>query len=140
MSINSKRKGNNNELALAALFRENGFKVWRDSASGAGNGDKGDLNNDMGFCFEAKCGKSINLWAAWEQVKMSSSMNKNIPVLLLRRDGMPKDEYIVGMHIQDWMALLKGEDKRDQTFTDPKAKYAMQRARDALRDVIKYLE
>lgn len=138
--INSKRKGNNNELALASLFREHGFKVWRDSASGAGNGDKGDLNNDMGFCFEAKCGKSINVWDAWEQVKQSSAMNKNIPVLLLRRDGMPKDEHIVGMHILDWIELVKGEDKRDQTFVDPKAKYAVQRLKDSCREVMKYME
>lgn len=136
--MNSKRKGSNNELELAAFLRVKGLNVWRDSGSGSGTREKGDLNNDMGFTMEAKCGKSINLWKAWQQVDYASTMNRGIPVLIIRRDGMAKYDWLVVMHIEDWVAQIQGE-KVGSTYEDPKIKYAAQKLKQAAHDMMKYL-
>ena len=136
--MNSKRKGTNNELQVAKFLRDNGIKAWRDSASGGGSGDKGDINNNLDFCIECKCGAGPSLWSSWAQVKKASSLNGNTPVLFIRRDGMSKGEHLVVMHSNDWIEHIKGDNEQEFEM-DYKTRNLIQRARQGCSDLLNKL-
>ena len=94
----------------------------------------------MDLTIESKACKKVALMEWWSQVCSSAAKHRNRPALFIHVDGMKDREWLVVMNSEDWIGLWKGEDKRDQTFTDPRAKYALQRARDAIKDLQKYLE
>ena len=142
--INSKKKGSNGELAFSAWLRENGIRAWRDSASGAGSGDKGDVNNSLGYCIEIKTVKKINLGKAWKQVNHSASMNRNSPLLAIHLDGMKEKEWIVCLHSNDWLELVKRTplDAPQQAQTNEnsrvnsKARWKLETAKKAISETI----
>ena len=101
--VNVKKKGNAGENHFANWLRDNGIKAWRDSASGAGTREKGDIGNNIDCTFEVKTVKRINLQQAWRQVEKSASIHHNKPVLVIHFDGMPKDEWLIVQHSEDWL-------------------------------------
>ena len=105
--INSKRKGNKWELNLAKWLRLNGIKAYRESSSGGGNAERGDIINNMNFTIESKAAKNINLMEWWRQVCHSASMHHNSPVLFIHQDGMARDSWLVVMESGDWLELIK---------------------------------
>ena len=141
MSINAKRKGNNGELAFAEWLRSKGVKAYRDSASGGGNGNKSDISTDTDFGFEIKTVKKINLMEAWHQCDTSAGMNKTVPCLAIRFDGMPKDQWLMVLNSEDWAEYVLGNrDVGGNVFVDQKAKYAVQNAVQSLKTVLKHFE
>ena len=67
--MNSKKKGNAGENAFANFLVRNGIKVWKDSASGGGTNEKGDVGNNLNIHFEIKTVKKINLLEVWIAVR-----------------------------------------------------------------------
>ena len=104
--MNVKKKGNHGENEFANWLQDNGIKAWRNSSSGAGL-YKGDINNSLDYTFEIKTVKRINLQEAWRQVNKDSSIAHNTPVLAIHFDNMPKREWLMVMHSEDWLDLIK---------------------------------
>lgn len=104
--INAKKKGNHGENEFSNWLYENGFKAWRNGSSGAGL-YKGDINNSMDCTFEVKTVKKINLLKAWQQVNKDSSIAHNMPVLAVHFDHMPKKEWLMVIHSEDWLDMMK---------------------------------
>jgi Holliday junction resolvase len=136
--INVKRKGSKGENSFAAWLRSHGYMAGRDSGSGNGNTIKGDIHNNLDMSIEVKTCKALSLQEAWKQTTYAASVARNMPVVAIHFDKMPKDTWLIVMHSDDWIEMVKGE-THEQDYEDPKKKYAFQRARDALQTAIKYL-
>jgi len=104
--INAKKKGNKGEHELAHWLCDNGVKAFRNSMSG-GSVWKGDIANNLDLTIEVKTVKKINLQEAWRQVSHDSSIAHNSPVLAIHFDNMPKQEWLIVMHSEDWLEGLK---------------------------------
>jgi Holliday junction resolvase len=108
--MNVKKKGNHGENEFANWLQENGIKAWRNGSSGAGL-YKGDINNSIDCTFEVKTVKKINLLKAWGQVSRDSSIAHNSPVLAIHFDGMGKRQWLIVIHSEDWIDLIKNQIK-----------------------------
>lgn len=109
--MNVKKKGNHGENEFANWLQENGIKAYRNSSSGAGL-YKGDVNNSLNCTFEIKTVKKINLQEAWRQVNKDSSIAHTTPVLAIHFDNMPKREWLVTIHSEDWLDLIKNVENK----------------------------
>lgn len=136
--VNVKKKGNVWENRLAEYLTSKGIRAWKDSASGGGNREKGDIGNDLDFCIESKAAKNIKLMEWWGQVSRSASQQQNSPVLFIHQDGMPAQEWLVVMHSEDWVEFVQNE--KQSEYTDPKLKWAIKSAIDSLKRVLKLLD
>lgn len=94
----------------------------------------------MDLTIESKACKKVQLMEWWKQVDQAAAQQRNEPVLFIHVDGMPDNSWLVVQHSEDWIEARKGNSQTEQNYTDPKVKYAMQRLKDNLREVIKYLE
>lgn len=103
--MNAKKKGNAGEHSFAHWLVSKGFRAFRNSMSG-GSIWKGDIANDLDMTIEVKTVKKINLIKCWNQVNSDSSKARNIPVLAVRFDNMPKDEWLIVMHSEDWSDMV----------------------------------
>lgn len=104
--VNAKKKGNAGEHAFSHWLMSHGIKAFRNSMSG-GSVWKGDIANNLDMTIEVKTVKKINLLEAWTQVNKDASVAHNSPVLAIRFDHMPKDEWLVVMHSEDWVEMVK---------------------------------
>ena len=117
--MNSKKKGNAWENKLTNWLRDNGIRAWRDSQSGGGNREKGDVGNNVNMTIESKAAKVVKLPEWWRQTENSASLHGNTPVLFIHQDGMPDREWLVVMHSEDWKLLVKSSTEIDTSFIDP---------------------
>lgn len=149
--INSKKKGNIWENKLSNWLCDNGIKAWKDGASGGGNREKGDVGNSIDITIESKASKVIKLMEWWRQVEHSASMHRNSPTLFIHQDGMPDKEWLVVLHSEDWLDLIKsggkpiitGQDMEVSVLTPNEArtlKYEITRAVNNLKSLGKSLE
>lgn len=106
MAINVKKKGNRGENDFAHFLKDSGFHAFRNSGSG-NNVWKGDIGNALDLTIEVKTVKKINLQEAWRQVEKDASIAHNSPILAIHFDKMPKGEWLVVMHSEDFIALLQ---------------------------------
>lgn len=104
--VNVKKKGNRGENDFANWLRDHGIKAWKDGMSGGGNREKGDVGNNIDCTFEVKTVKRINLKQAWDQADRSATAHKNQAVLAIHFDGMPKGEWLMVMHSEDWLEMM----------------------------------
>lgn len=104
--MNAKKKGNAGEHAFAHFLEENGIKAFRNSMSG-GSIWKGDIANNLDLTIEVKTVKRINLMEAWKQVTKDASTAHNSPLLCIRFDHMPQKEWLMVLHSEDYVDLLK---------------------------------
>lgn len=104
--MNAKKKGNRGENDFANWLKDNGLRAYRNGASGA-TAWKGDINNGLDLTIEVKTVKKIGLMEAWRQVARDSSLARNSPLLAVHFDGMPKREWLVVLHSEDWLELFK---------------------------------
>lgn len=137
--INTKKKGNRNENDLANWLKSHGFKATKDPSSGS-HSERGDIVNNLNLTIEAKACKKVELMKWWKQVEYGAMQQRNSPALFLHIDGMPKGEWLVVLNSEDWAEMMKGNVEVKQDYQDPKAKWAFQNAREALRSALKYLE
>lgn len=104
--VNAKKKGNRGENVFAEFLRDNGFRAYRDSASGA-SVHKSDIVNGMDYSMEIKTIKKINLQQAWRQVNKDASIAHNSPLLAIHFDGMGDKEWIICLSSSDWIEMEK---------------------------------
>lgn len=104
--LNAKKKGNAGEHALAHWLESHGIKAFRNAMSG-GSVWKGDIANNLDLTIEVKTVKRINLLEAWQQVSRDASIAHNSPVLAIHYDGMQKDSWLMVLHSEDWIDLIK---------------------------------
>lgn len=104
--LNAKKKGNAGEHEFAHWLLRNGVRAFRNSMSG-GSVWKGDIANNLDMTIEVKTCKKINLLKCWKQVNRDSSLARNTPVLATHFDNMPKDTWLVTIHSEDFIDLVK---------------------------------
>lgn len=104
--VNAKKKGNHGENEFANWLMENGIKGYKHGASG-GNIWKGDIGNNLDLTIEVKTCKKINLQECWRQVERDSSLARNSPLLAVHFDKMPKREWLITIHSEDWIEMIK---------------------------------
>lgn len=104
--MNAKKKGNAGENKFSNWMQANGIKMYRNSSSGAGM-QKGDINNNLDMTIEVKTVKRLNVQDAWYQVSRDASIAHNMPVLAVHYDGMMKDTWLVTVHSEDFLDMLK---------------------------------
>lgn len=104
--MNAKKKGNKGEHSFARWLMANGIKAFRNSMSG-GSIWKGDIANNLDLTIEIKTVKKLNLLDAWLQVSADASKAHNSPVLAIHYDHMPKDTWLMVLHSEDWLELIK---------------------------------
>lgn len=146
--INSKKKGNHGEQLFAQFLRENNIKAWKDSASGGGSGDKGDINNSLNLSIEVKTVKKINLRKAWEQVNHAASLGRNSPLLAIHLDGMREKQWIVCIDNSDWVELIKNQtqDKesggrlKENSKVGANLRYEIENAKRAISRLLKIVD
>lgn len=103
---NSKRKGNAGEHSFSHFLEDNGIKAFRNTMSG-GSVWKGDIANNLDLTIEVKTVKKINLQEAWRQVSRDASIAHNSPLLAIHFDNMPKREWLIVIHSNDFIDYLK---------------------------------
>jgi len=133
---NPKKKGNRGEHLFAAFLQQHGFKAYKNSSSG-GNHNKSDIHNDLDMNLEVKTCKKINLLKCWKQTDRDSSLARSTPVLAVHFDGMREMEWLMVMHSEDWMDMVKKsktdkriieipqEDSREKTYALNNLKVAL---------------
>ena len=148
--MNVKKKGNHGENVFAEFLRDNGFKAFRDSASG-GAQHKSDIVNGLDYSMEVKTVKGINLKEAWKQVSRDSSIAHNSPLLAIHFDGMPEKTWIMCLSSEDWIENEKTMRQTPQNgtvsvgtaYTDPSTNrelsFALTQLKASLSKVQKYL-
>lgn len=138
--MNAKKKGNKGEQRFSAFLRSHGFRAFKEASSGA-YAHKGDIVNDLNFTIEVKTVKRINLKQAWDQVDHDASMARNSPLLVIRFDGMPKDEWLCVLHSEDLVEFLKAQNNtQDVVENNPQKKYAVVKMVEDAKRVIKLFE
>lgn len=122
--INSKKKGNLWENKLANWLFDHGIKAYKEGHSGGGDREKGDIVNNLDMTIESKAAKKIDLPDWWRQVDRAASIHGNSPVLFIHQDGMRDNEWLVVMHSEDWIDLIKKQHEKTKPdlFTCPKCK------------------
>lgn len=105
-NMNVKKKGNAGENNFANWMQANGVKMYRNSSSGAGM-QKGDINNNLDMTIEVKTCKKLSVQEAWYQVNRDASTAHNMPVLAVHYDGMQKDTWLITVHSEDFIDMLK---------------------------------
>jgi len=104
--INAKKKGNAGEHAFAHWLVDNGIKAFRNSMSG-GSVWKGDIANNIDLTIEVKTVGKLNVQDAWKQVNRDASIAHNSPVLAVHYNGMPDKTWLMVIHSEDWLDLIK---------------------------------
>jgi len=105
-AINAKKKGNAGEHAFAHWLMSHGIKAFRNSMSG-GSVWKGDIANNLDLTIEVKTVKKVNLQKVYAQVCRDASIAKNSPILAIRFDNMPKNNWLIVINSEDWVELIK---------------------------------
>jgi len=104
--INVKKKGNKGEHAFSHWLMSHGFKAFRNSMSG-GSVWKGDIANNLDLTIEIKTVKKLNVMEAWRQVNRDASIAHNSPLLAIHYDNMPSNEWLIVIHSEDWVDMMK---------------------------------
>lgn len=142
--INAKKKGNHWENVWANWLRDNGIKAWKDGMSGGGNGEKGDVGNNLNLHMEVKAVKGINLQKVWKKAELECQKTHNNPLLAIHFDGMREDEFLVVINNYDWLDLVtkKPEEKIiiEQAEDSREKKWAIGNAITALKKLEKHYE
>jgi len=134
--VNVKKKGNAGENNFANWLRANGIKAYKEASSG-GHSVKGDVTNDIDYTIEVKTVKKISLQEAWKQVASDASKARNRPLLAIHYDKMPKDEWFIVLHSNDWLDLEMGEVDTHNIYEDPKKKWRLKRFIEEAKGVLK---
>jgi len=132
--MNAKKKGNAGENKFANWLQQNGIKAYRNSSSGA-NQWKSDIHNLLGINFEVKTVKKLNLLEAWKQSDGDSSLAKSIPMLAIHFDGMTENTWLMVLHSEDWIDLIKRVENAQPKLTSEK-----DRAIEQIINAVKLLE
>jgi len=138
--VNAKKKGNKGENKFANWLVKNGIKAWKDGGSGGGNNEKADVGNNLNYHFEVKTVKKIGLMEVWKKALHECNKTHNEPVIAIHFDGMPEEEWLMVLSSDHFISLLQGDKEVDMTYEDPKRKWEIKNAIEALKKVLKHYE
>lgn len=138
---NNKKKGNFWENRLADWLNENGIRAWKDGASGGGNREKSDIGNNLNLHLEMKAGNQVpkKIYDFYLQAESEAIRTKNTPIVVMHKDGRPKDEFMFLLNGYDFISLLT-EKKEVQGGIQQTDKWIVKSAIEALKKVLKLLE
>ena len=97
--INSKKKGNHFENVFANWLKDNGIKAFKDTMSGGGNREKGDISNNLNLHIEVKAVAGINLQKVWKKALLECEKTHNSPLIAIHFNGMPEDKFLIVIDI-----------------------------------------
>ena len=106
MAVNSKQKGARFERALAALFREHGYKARRTAQYCGNTGEAADVLGVPGIHIEAKHSERTQLydWMAQAVRDAAAGGNTAFPAVFHKKNNV---EVHVTMRFDDWIQLYK---------------------------------
>lgn len=102
MAINSRRKGKEGELEVAALLREYGYEESRRGQQYCGANGDADVVGLPGIHLEVKRVENLNIYEAVK--KADEDCGGKMPVVVHRRNRKP---WLVTMHFEDFMRLYE---------------------------------
>lgn len=136
------QKGKEFEEFIAGLLRSYGIDIRARRQKGSGSGLlKGDIDNDIGWCYEAKNHKHFNWKSAAEQVKREA-MGYQKEAIFWHPPFRSFDDSVTIINIHDFMELLKfikDHQGRDEILDKWQIKDALDKAVFNLKRVIKNL-
>lgn len=139
-------KGKKLEDYVALQIREKGIdpKAVRSHGSGNTNTEKGDIWTSMQVLgqnagIECKNQKTLAIPNWWKQVEKLESLGRE-PILVFKFPNDSLENSKVCIYLDTFLELVAGYEGQKQDYQDPKAKWALQNAREALRVALKYLE
>src|SRR3990167_7298227 len=135
--MNSKRKGNAGENEFSAWLNDNGIKAWKDSMSGGGTREKGDIGNNIDCTIEVKTVKKLNLQSVWQKLSINAGKHQNSPLLAIHFDGFPKDKWLVVLDNHDWLALIKKTEEEKVTTENRNLKWRLLDLKQRIQSVLK---
>lgn len=138
--MNSKKKGNAGENKFANWLVKNGIKAWKDSASGGGTNEKGDVGNNLNLHVEVKTVKKIGLLEVWKKALLECQKTHNLPVLAIHFDGMPEEEWLITISSRHFLELLQGDTPMEEVYEDPNKKWAIKNMISYAQKVIRLYE
>lgn len=137
MKVNSKNKGNRFEREICKVFKKwTGYEFSRVPASGGLRWKKADnITSDVictdpkhahRFQFSVECKnykdlkfdhlllekKSCKIFQFWQQVTSDAKRANKLPMLIMKYNGMPKEEAFVVFHVDVGFLLLKEYSKQ----------------------------
>lgn len=138
MTIQSnKAKGKELESFVADKLKSSGLDPQAIRQIGSGSGlRKGDIHNSLGWTFECKNVGRFNWKEAAEQVKREG-MGYQKEVVIYHPKNRPLDDSVAIINFNDFIDLLKAE--RDQRPDDKIPKWLLNKAKQVLKDIEKYL-
>lgn len=102
--VNSKRKGKNGELELAAYLRDAGFEARRSvQYSGDHEDADADLISTLPVHVEVKRVEALNLGEAYAQACRDSGTNGKPPAVFHRKNRKP---WMVSLSLEHFLALV----------------------------------
>src|SRR3990167_5036662 len=123
--MNSKKKGNAGENEFSAWLNDNGIKAWKDSMSGGGTREKGDIGNNIDCTIEVKTVKKLNLQSVWQKLAINAEKHQNSPLLAIHFDGFPKDKWLMVLDNYDWLTLIKKPEEEKVTTENRNLGYSL---------------
>lgn len=142
--INSKKKGNHFENVFANWLKDNGIKAFKDTMSGGGNREKGDISNNLNLHIEVKAVAGINLQKVWKKALLECEKTHNSPLIAIHFNGMPEDKFLIVIDNHDWLDLIKKpEDEKivTEVIEDNRYKrWAIENAITSLKKLLKFYD
>jgi len=114
-------------------------RAERTPGSGNGNRKKGDIDNNLGICFECKNTKNFNWKEAATQVRREA-MGHQDEIIIWHPPQKPMNDSIVIINILDYIKLLKVKKNytpKEDILDRWSVKHNLEVAVNALRKVIK---
>ena len=137
--IGSKKKGNAGENAFSNWLNDNGIRAWKDSMSGGGTREKGDVGNNIDATIEVKTVKKLNLQGVWQKLAINASQHQNSPLLAIHFDGFPKDKWLMVLDNHDWLTLIKKPEEERITTENRNLKWKLKTLKEQITSVLKEL-
>lgn len=140
-------KGKKLEDWVANQIREKGLdpKAYRSHGSGSTNNEKGDIWTSMqclgqNVGIECKNQKVLKIQEWWKQTLKLESLSRE-PVLVFKVDGEPMEATKCVIYLETFLELCARQgDRVEPEYEDPRQKYEVKNAIEALKKVLKHYE
>lgn len=142
------QKGKDLELHICDRLAETGLDVRAKRSPGSGNGnrEKADIDtcvqiNGRNLGIEAKNHKTLHIQEWWKQAKKLEVLGRE-PVLAFKIARDPMEDTLVVIYLETLLELLAGQNRasKDSVLEKPEIKWRAKRAKDAINDLMKFLD
>jgi hypothetical protein len=135
------QKGKELEKYVRDLLISNGLDARAERTPGSGNGNrkKGDIDNNLGWCFECKNSKTMR-WAETAKQVAREAMGHQSEVVVWHPPQKPMGDSVAIINISEFIELLKVKKNytpKEDILDRWSVKHNLEVAVNALRKVIK---